>query len=122
VETWLDLTRDGRKSASSLVANKFHRSAVSRSYYAVYSKVTMELCALGIAMPAGREGPRHGKIRPLIETNLTTMTRDERLALSRIVGRLYTLRILADYSPSSTVGSLEGREAISLMNKALDAF
>jgi len=121
VETWLELARDSRKSASVLV-NGFHRSAVSRSYYAAYSKVTMELCSLGITMPADRESPTHRKIRPLIEGNLTTMDREKRLALSRIVGRLYTMRISADYSPSLAVGAREAREAISLMNKVFDAF
>ena len=122
METWLDLARDGRKSASVLVTDGFHRSAIGRSYYAVYSKVSMELCDLGIGMPSGREGPRHKKIRPLIETKFTSMKRNKRFALSRIVGRLYTMRILADYSPSTIVGSREGRETISLMNRVFQAF
>lgn len=122
METWLDLARDGRKSASALVIDGFHRSAASRSYYAAYSKITMELCALNVTMPKDREGPNHTTIRTLIEMNLTAMKKEKRLALSRIVGRLYTMRILADYSPSSIVGPREGREAASLLKKVFDAF
>ncbi len=121
-ETWHVLARDSRKAASVLVQENHFRSAVSRAYYAAYSKVSQELIAAGQHMPEDREGPSHRKLRPMIETSLHTMRKDAREALSRIIGRLYTIRIHADYSPSITVEAREAREAISLMNKVFMAF
>ncbi len=118
--TWLDIACDNRRSTSDLVSNGLYRSAVSRAYYAVYARVTMEFHLLGVAMPTGRESPRHSRLRPLIETSLTSVTYEKRRALSRMVSRLYTMRLLADYRASATVGLREGREAASLVKKAFN--
>lgn len=103
------------------------RSCVSRAYYAAYSKVTHELLtAAGVTMPADREGPGHGTgrggIRRMIETNMPAMHHDKRVKLSELIGRLYTLRIDADYKPSVEVAALDAREAISIMNAVFDSF
>jgi len=63
-ETWLDLARTAREAANRLLTEDHYRSAVARAYYAVYSKITHEVA--GLAMPPGREGPSHGRIRPVI--------------------------------------------------------
>lgn len=122
METWQELARECRKSANLLVTERNHRSAVSRAYYAVYSRVTMDLCRAGVAMPAHREGPSHTRIRALIEHRMTHLTIERRLALSRIVGRLYTMRIAADYLPSSHIGDDESREAATLVRKVFENF
>lgn len=82
----------------------------------------MEFHLHGIAMAFGREAPSHQRIRALIERNLTTLHFRKRVALSIIRGRLYAMRLLADYSSSAKVDAREGREAISLMNKVFEFF
>ncbi len=122
VENWLDLARDSRKAASELVRDGHYRSATSRAYYAAFSKISHELVHTGHAMPAGREGPSHRRLRPMVEANLKSLRIEQRAALSRIVGRLYVLRIYADYTPSIHVDARDAREAVSLMNKIFHAF
>ncbi|HVS72205.1 MAG TPA: hypothetical protein VHQ47_13195 [Phycisphaerae bacterium] len=78
--------------------------------------------------PPNREGPSHpgesgtGGIRRLIKTNLRTLRVERREKLSELVGRLYTLRIFADYMPSVHVEARDAREAISIMNTVFDSF
>jgi len=45
-----------------------------------------------------------------------------RLKLSELIGRLYTLRLVADYRPSMDVDGRDAREAISIMNTIFDSF
>lgn len=104
-------------------------SCMSRAYYAAYSKVTHELVVTAaLTMPGNREGPSHpgetgtGGIRRLIETSMPNMPRDKRVKLSELIGRLYTLRVDADYKPSVDIGSRDAREAITIMNKVFYAF
>ncbi|HET6251532.1 MAG TPA: hypothetical protein VFE47_27860 [Tepidisphaeraceae bacterium] len=79
-------------------------------------------------MPTNREGPNHpgetgtGGIRRLIETSMPNMQQDKRVKLSEFIGRLYTLRIDADYKPSVEVGNRDAREALTIMNKVFYAF
>lgn len=120
---WLEVARDSRKAANVLTTDKYFRSAVSRAYYAAYSKVSQELADAGLNFPADREGPSHSKLRPMVESNLTTLGDErKRIALSRILGQLYALRIFADYSPSTKVEGREAREAASLMKKVFNFF
>lgn len=121
-QSWLDLARDARKAAHVLVSDHF-RSCVARAYYAAYSKVVHELAVTaGLPMPIGREGPSHKRIRRLILTSMPNMAQVKREKLSELVGRLYTLRIDADYKPSIEVEDAEAREAISIMKTIFEAF
>jgi hypothetical protein len=127
-QSWFDLASDARKAANRLVGDSY-RSCVARAYYAAYSRVTYVLSITpGVTFPADREGPSHpgetgtGGIRRLIETSMPDMDRPRRLKLSELVGRLYTLRIFADYRPSVEVDGRDAREAISIMNTVFDAF
>ncbi|MGF1633632.1 MAG: hypothetical protein ACFCVE_07255 [Phycisphaerae bacterium] len=126
--TWHEIARDSRKAANEMVETRF-RSCLSRSYYAVYSKVTHDLAAApGATFPLGREGPNHpgasgsGGIRRLIETSMPGMSQERRVKLSELVGELYTLRLYADYRPSIDIDAPDAREAISIMNTVFDAF
>ena len=82
----------------------------------------------GVTLPAGREGPNHpgetgtGGIRRLIETSMPDIDQPRRVKLSELVGRLYTLRIDADYKPSVEVTDGDAREAVSIKNSIFDAF
>jgi hypothetical protein len=84
--------------------------------------------ASGVTFSGNREGPNHpgetgtGGIRRLIETTIPDMDQPRRLKLSELIGRLYTLRIFADYMPSVEVDGRDAREAISIMNTVFDWF
>ncbi len=122
-DNWLDVARDAREAANTLLTEDRYRSAAARAYFAAYSKITHELAAVaGLPMPPGREGPGHGRIRPVIETSMPNMLRAKRDKLSEMVGRLYALRIDADYWPSAKVEGAEAREAISIMKTIFEAF
>ena len=54
----------------------------------------VELVLLGDPKHPGRSGT--GGIRRLIETNLTGLDQARRVKLSELIGRLYTLRCVAD--------------------------
>jgi hypothetical protein len=121
-------TSDARKAASRLVSDQ-HRSCLSRAYYAAYSKVThAPAAAPGVTFPANREGPNHpgetgtSGIHRLIVTSMPNMQPDKRLKLAELMGRLHTLRIWADYSPSVEVQGRDAREAISIMNTVFNSF
>lgn len=120
---WLELARDARNAANGLLTQERFRSCASRAYYAAYSKVTHELVfAARLTMPPDREGPSHARIRPLIETSMPNMQQDKRVKLSELIGRLYTLRIDADYKPSVEVEGRDAREAISIMKTVFESF
>ena len=126
-QNWLELARDARHAANDLLLGERFRSSVSRAYCAAYSKVAHELVSnAGLTMPADREGPHHtgrrGAIRPLIETSMPNMQREKRVRLSELIGRLYTLRIDADYRPSMEVEGRDAREAISIMKTVFESF
>lgn len=106
-----------------------YRACLNRAYYAAYSRVTFALAAApNVMFPMGREGPNHpgelgnGGIRRLIETSMPGMELARRRWLSGLVGRLYTLRIDADYHPSVEVDEGDAREAIAIMNNIFNAF
>lgn len=127
-QSWFDLASDARKAANGLVSNRY-RSCVARAYYAAYSKVTHALAAApGVSFPPNREGPNHpgetgtGGIRRLIETSMPDMDQPRRVKLSELIGRLYTLRVFADYRPSVEVEGRDAREAVSIMNTIFDSF
>jgi hypothetical protein len=127
-QTWFDLASNARKAANRLVSDNY-RSCVARAYYVAYSKVTHTLAAAsGVTFPANREGPNHpgesgtGGIRRLIETSMPGLDRSQRVKLSELIGRLYTMRIFADYRPSVEVEGRDAREAISIMNTVFDSF
>jgi uncharacterized protein (UPF0332 family) len=109
--------------SNRLLTEDHYRSAVARAYYAAYSKVTHELVTTAaVPMPPGRDGPNNGRLRRVIETSMPNMPQAKRDKLSEMVGRLYALRIEADYRPSSTVASAEARAAISLMTTVFESF
>lgn len=122
-QNWLDLAKDARNAANILMQQDLFRSCVSRAYYAAYSKVTHELVFVGqLSVPADRLGPSHARLRPIIETSMPNMRQDKREKLSELVGRLYTLRIDADYKPTLEVESPEAREALSIMKTIFESF
>lgn len=121
-QTWLELAMDARRAAKKLARDSHVRSAVSRAYYAVYSKVTHELVSGGVTMPPHRHGPSHHRLRQIIEKGPSRIRLSKRVALSRMVSRLYVLRLDADYKPVSLIDDREAREAVAMMDTIFDAF
>lgn len=92
-------------------------------------------CFLGMGIVRGGEGglfqvniapPPHGesatqRIRQAVGQAMEAM-RAGRYAGAELIGRLYTLRIFADYRPSVEVDGRDAREAISIMNTIFDSF
>ena len=58
----------------------------------------------------------------MIETSMPGMDQPRRVKLSELIGRLYTLRVFADYRPSVQVEARDAREAVSIMNTVFDSF
>lgn len=50
------------------------------------------------------------------------MLENKRVKLSELVGRLYTLRIDADYMASVEIKGRDAREAISIMKTVFESF
>lgn len=63
-----------------------------------------------------------GGIRRLVEIHMTGLAQPKRQKLSELIGRLYTLRCVADYRPSMDVDARDAREAISIMNTVFESF
>ncbi|HWB53650.1 MAG TPA: hypothetical protein VG722_05635 [Tepidisphaeraceae bacterium] len=127
-ETWFDLASDARRTANRLVDTS-PRSCLNRAYYAAFSKINHALVgASGVTIKPGREGVNHpgesgaGGIRRWVISHMPDMDVQKRTKLSELIGRLYTLRIAADYKPSVAVDSRDAREAISIMNTVFDSF
>jgi HEPN domain-containing protein len=114
-DPWISVAMASYGAAIELKNGRHWRSAVSRAYYAVYSKLSGCLRELGVAMPAGREGPSHGSLPDLVESNLTTLRAQERPRLASRLRELYRLRVLADYWPSLNLGEAEAQSALRLM-------
>jgi len=106
---------DSYGAAIELKNGRYWRSAVSRAYYAAYSLVSGCLREHGLAMPAGREGPSHGNLSGLIQSNLTVLRAQDRPRLASRLLDLYTLRIVADYWPSVELGEADVLSALRLM-------
>ena len=53
---------------------------------------------------------------------MTTLDVPKRVKLSELIGRLYTLRCVADYRPSMDVDGRDAREGVSIMNTVFASF
>jgi uncharacterized protein (UPF0332 family) len=111
MQRWRDLSKSCERSSRVLLGCKEYRSSISRSYYAVYSRVADALPS-SYKRPKGWEGPRHLQLPRLILEHLTKLGGPQRKRLFHLVSRLYSMRISADYLPSYFVD--EGQNLIAL--------
>jgi uncharacterized protein (UPF0332 family) len=100
--TWQELSVECLRAAKMLLDEGYLRRSVSSAYYAAYSAVTSELVARGITFAHGWNNPAHEQLPDLILNN-TTLPRQTRYALNRIMRRLRTARETADYRPAVLV-------------------
>ena len=116
--TWKDLAEDSRLAVHEMFDHRRWRTCLSRAYFAVYSEATAELVLRGVVMPLRRSGPSHTKLPELVGNNLTGISHSMRWRLAGIIKKLYELRIVADYIPSTPVDAREARLSLGLMNQA----
>ena len=117
-ETWKNLSTDSYDAALSLLESERWRSAMSRAYYAVYSRAAALLAAQGVTMPGKYEVPHHANIAAMIVDHLTHLgDRGFRLKIASMVTALYEARVRADYRPSDPVDVRRARTALRLMHE-----
>lgn len=112
--TWQDLGQDCFNAAGELRRHGRWRSAISRAYYAAYSRIVQGLIARGVTMPA-RGNPSHVSLPSLVVIHLVDLSHARRSSLAAAVRRLYRLRLAADYQPATDVGEPDWRFALGLM-------
>jgi uncharacterized protein (UPF0332 family) len=114
---WNILASGNYRAANLLVQEQCDRSCLSRAYYAAYSRATHALSASGgVTFPAGREGPSHSALPDLVENHLLRLGQ-HRWIVSDYLRTLYSLRLLADYWPSASVGAADSETATALMSQ-----
>ena len=101
---WFELFVEAQDASSRLLQGGLYRSSTSRAYYAAYSLVTSSLIEVGYQPPKALDGPAHSSMRALIEVHfIMRLGLRKAVALSSHLGRLYDLRLAADYRPTSVV-------------------
>lgn len=118
MDTWKDLAKENRTVTYELLDRKRYRSAVSRSYFAVYARLS-EILSKQMVFSLGWQGPRHSALRDLILNNLYAIEPTDRKELCGQVIHLYTLRLYADYVPTIAIERDEARIAFGIMDKIL---
>jgi uncharacterized protein (UPF0332 family) len=118
--TWKEMSSENWTASRSLFNAGLWRSAITRSYYAVYDRATSALVSRPnpMRMPAGREGPSHAQLPDLVLKHLKVLEGTKRRELFSVISQLYYLRIQADYMPSQGISFGEAKEAHGLMIKA----
>ena len=114
---WNILAGSSYGAAVRLSRGRYERSAVSRAYYAAYSRTvqTLVACNCGVVFPVGREGPSHTKLHELVVRHLRVLGQ-HRWLLANHLRELYKMRVAADYCPSDSVELVEAQKAVRLMN------
>lgn len=113
---WNMLAEDSWSAARELFDADRWRSAVSRAYYASFSRATATLHEQGLTPPADREGWGHRQLPDLLAVHLNRLGSRQRWELFGLLTTLYNLRLMADYIPAADVGEHEARTALGLMH------
>jgi uncharacterized protein (UPF0332 family) len=101
--TWNEIGKDHLKAAKML-AKDHPRSSSSRAYYACHVVLTEALTAQGYVPPAGRQTqPHEAKQLELIRRHLSGRGVRVVRELRRLISRLYTRRLAADYRRTATI-------------------
>src|SRR5438094_876784 len=101
-ERWMAMARESLAAAQAAESGQFWRPCISRYYYAAYQAATAVLLYRKQRPPEGREGWSHEATPELLQEHLkpVIIDRGRRNDLAARLGRLYKLRIEADYLPS----------------------
>ncbi len=111
---WDDLASEGYTVADRLFDMGYWRSCVNRAYFAAYARTTGVLLEAGVSLPA-RGNPTHERLPMTVQHNLVSLSPAARARVAAALGRLYRLRIVADYGPHRRVERASARGALGLM-------
>ena len=114
--TWKEISLDSLAAAKALLADEHYRSAVSRAYYAVYSRIVGALVGKA-TFPSGYEGPHHEDLDDLFFDYLSRVSIRDRWRYASSVKQLYVKRLEADYQPSATVDMALARDVVVLASE-----
>lgn len=111
---WMDMAKDSLEAAGQCLRIQCYRSAVSRSYYAIFSALTAALHSKGVASPARRETWPHRSLPDLVRAHLPQRLGRGRAAnVRRLVGQAYKNRVNADYSTKATIDAQTARRCLA---------
>ena len=101
-------------AAKVLLDKAFHRSAVSRAYYAAYAALTGVLEQQGADFTHGGANPSHDQLLALTAHNLDPARYGKglRRQLKRAAAALQATRINADYNPRGTIDRAIARHMV----------
>ena len=110
---WQQMARESQEVALLAEQDGHFRSSASRYYYAAYQSATAALLYRSVTPPDTREAWRHEATPQLLKEHLEPLiaSRDKRKDLAARLGRLYKLRIIADYISGETVSREQIRQA-----------
>ncbi len=114
MSNWKEIAEDARKAADLCHQRGRYRSAVSRSYYAMFAMVTAAMRQRNLTPPADRETWSHARVPYMVMTYLrndlgTQATND----LIRRLNEAYRKRIGADYYSSVVVDEVAARRSVA---------
>ena len=97
-------------------AQKLHgvhpRSCASRAYYAAHAAVTRALLKAKYVPPAPLHSPPHRQIAGLIDSHLLGLGRSTRKELRASMRRLYSARLMADYSEARPIDRSDAMKSV----------
>ena len=119
---WNTLASSCYGAAGTLVRERYERCAVSRAYYAAYSRITHALVLRGVTFTVRgvkRGNPSHAALPALIENHLQVLGQ-HRWVVADYLRALCGYRVAADYFPSYQVNAAIAGKAIDVMKKVFD--
>ncbi len=110
---WYRMALDSQRAAHQLEKENL-RSCASRIYYAAYQAVTAVLLYRRLPTPPDREGWSHEATPDMIIEHWSPYIsrKYERRDLARRLRRLYTLRLIADYTSTQIIDAPSVRSAM----------
>ena len=117
-QDWKIVASENFNAANELSGTDFHRSTLSRAYYAAYAKVVSALIQMNISMPS-RGNPSHSKMPDLIQVHFRKLSPGRRNSLEFAFSELYRRRVLADYSPDFEVSKGFVRKTLSFLGQVI---
>ncbi len=104
---WWKMSQESARAELAAEAAGCRRSSVSRYYYAAYQAATAVLLHFGLIPPAGREGWSHAETPEMIRAHFRQTIRSaaKRNDLAIRMGKLYKMRVAADYVGSHPISN-----------------
>lgn len=103
--SWLEMAHESQTAARLAEREKCWRSCADRYYYAAYQAITAVLLYRKLTPPAAREAWNHEETPRMLKEHFQPLisSRDKRNDLADRLGKLYKLRIIADYIGSQNL-------------------